>query len=98
MTGQRRCSSRNSGLIGCVHPPPLRPDASHATMPLSITKTSTPSRASHQPADSPVAPPPTMTTDAPRVSLILFAIDLVVIGGAPCDGVVLRRFPVRHVL
>src|SRR5215469_11000621 len=42
-------------------------------MPLSSTTTSTPERASHQPALSPVTPPPTMTTDAPCFSLMAWA-------------------------
>src|SRR5215468_838861 len=53
-----------------VAPPPLRPDASQPTMPFSSTSTSTPARASHQPALSPVTPPPTITTDAPVASLM----------------------------
>src|SRR5215475_13442177 len=53
----------------CVAPPPLRPDASQPTMPLSSTRTSTPARASHHPALRPVTPPPTITTSAP---LLLF--------------------------
>src|SRR5262250_633801 len=35
-------------------------------MPFSSTSTSTPARASHQPALRPVTPPPMMTTAAPR--------------------------------
>src|SRR5262245_4306318 len=54
----------------CVAPPPLRPDASHPTIPFSSTSTSTPARASHQPVLSPVTPPPTITTDAPVASLM----------------------------
>src|SRR5689334_8332150 len=36
-------------------------------MPCSRTSTSTPWRASHQPALRPVTPPPTMTTEAPAL-------------------------------
>src|SRR5262249_43179606 len=62
--------------------PPFRPDASHPTIPASRTSTSTPARASHHAALSPVTPPPTTTTEAPRGSVI---------------GVSLHRGSARHV-
>src|SRR5215469_12515127 len=96
--GHSRCSSLNNGLNGCVQPPPLRPDASHPTIPLSITRTSTPSRASHHPAERPVAPPPTMTTEAPVGSVMSLAFGWRVVGRAGGDYVEPRRIPIWNVL
>src|SRR5437867_10600948 len=52
-------------MLALAAPPPMLPEASQATVPFSSTSTSTPARASHHPALSPVTPPPMITTAAP---------------------------------